>query len=234
MEIGEKIADNVALVGSDRLSGTGDCDVYAIQYAVGKVCLIDAGVSSFKRIYENICQVFKEKGKNKPEITHLFLTHCHIDHIGAAHQVQEMFPHLTIIAHAWDTAAIEGRPGTEKMTAASWYGVNYQPIKITCSINTDNLEIKLDDVVLTILHTPGHTPGSISIVYNHPKIGKILFGQDVHGPFMSEFNSNVEDWQRSMKLLLAQEPDILCEGHYGIIKGRDSVRKFIESQLHQH
>ena len=68
MEIGEKIADNVALVGSDRLSGTGDCDVYAIQYAVGKVCLIDAGVSSFKRIYENICQVFKEKGKIKERI----------------------------------------------------------------------------------------------------------------------------------------------------------------------
>lgn len=229
-----KISENVALVGSDGLSGSGDCHIYAIEYSSGKICLIDAGVNSFGRVYANICECFENAKKTKPEITHLILTHCHIDHIGAAHQVKEMFPKVKIIAHAWDAPAIEGMPNTERMTAASWYGVKYQPVKISQKFQSDREELRLEGVKLEIFHTPGHTPGSIGIIYSHPTVGKILFGQDVHGPFMEEFNSNVADWRKSMKLLLAQNPEILCEGHYGVFKGNDSVKRFIESQLQQH
>ncbi|WP_457559679.1 MBL fold metallo-hydrolase [Candidatus Harpocratesius sp.] len=230
MGINKKITDNISLVGSEQLSGSGDCHVYAIHYKPGKVCLIDAGVDSGKKIYQNINTIFGIKAK----ITHLILTHCHIDHIGAAHQFKAQFPNMEIIAHSWDTPAIEGVAGTEKLTAASWYGINYKPVKVDQSIKDDEYILRLNGLELKLIHTPGHTPGSISVIYVHPKFGTILFGQDIHGPFMEEFNSNVEDWRKSMKYLLSFEPDILCEGHYGIIKGKSSVRKFIESHLRQH
>ena len=38
-----------------------------------------------------------------------------------------------------------------------------------------------------------HTPGSISILLK-TKDGNILFAQDVHGPFLPEFGSNLVDW----------------------------------------
>lgn len=227
---GTKITEDISLVGSEDLSGAGDCHVYAFRYAPHKICLIDAGVNSATQIITNIGDSFSPQF----EITHLILTHCHIDHIGAAHEFKRKFPALTIMAHTWDAASIEGLKGTEKTTAASWYGITYIPVKITQKFDKDEEVIKIGDKRLRIYHTPGHTPGSISVVYEDPQAGKILFGQDIHGPFMPEFNSNLRDWHASMKRLLALEPDILCEGHFGIIKGKDNVRRFIKTYLQQH
>ena len=56
---------------------------------------------------------------------------------------------------------------------------------------------------------------------------KVLFGQDVHGPSHPDLKSNVEDYQRSLRLLLDLYADILCEGHYGIFLGREKVSEFI-------
>ena len=57
---------------------------------------------------------------------------------------------------------------------------------------------------------------------------KVLFGQDLHGPFSKEFLSDLNDYQNSMDKLLALEADILCEGHFGIFQPADVVRKYIE------
>ena len=64
--------------------------------------------------------------------------------------------------------------------------------------------------------------------------GRVLFGQDVHGPFHSQFGSELAAWRRSMARLLALDADILCEGHFGVFRGRDAVRRFFEGQLAAH
>ncbi|MHA1520095.1 MAG: MBL fold metallo-hydrolase [Promethearchaeota archaeon] len=233
MTRGKMISDDVALVGSEELSGSGDCHVYAIQYAAGKICLIDAGVQSAKKIIQNITDTFDFQEK-RWDITHLILTHAHIDHIGAAHEFQAHYPHLQIAGHRWDQGPMEGKPGTEDLTAASWYGIDYIPVKLKIIFSKDEEEMRLGPKKVKIYHTPGHTPGSICIIYEHPSTGKILFGQDVHGPFMRQFNSNIQDWHASMKKLIGLEPDILCEGHFGVISGKDKVKNFINSYLKQH
>jgi len=83
-----------------------------------------------------------------------------------------------------------------------------------------------------MLQTPGHTPGSLSA---YVRIGrkKILFGQDIHGPFHPDFLSDIEEWSRSMHKLLNLEPDILCEGHFGVISPASQVRSYINSYLQQ-
>ena len=91
--------------------------------------------------------------------------------------------------------------------------------------------VKLSDKTLSVVHTPGHTPGSIVIFYDHPQKGLILFGQDIHGPFMPEFKSNKQDWRNSMKSLLTYNASILCEGHFGVIKGKDQISQFIRGYL---
>ncbi|MBP1742060.1 MAG: beta-lactamase domain protein, partial [Deltaproteobacteria bacterium] len=59
----------------------------------------------------------------------------------------------------------------------------------------------------------------------------VLFGQDVHGPLDASLLSNRDDYRRSLKLLLSLQADVLCEGHYGVIKGKAEVADFIESFL---
>ncbi len=60
---------------------------------------------------------------------------------------------------------------------------------------------------------------------------KNLFGQDVHGPLDASLLSDREDYRRSLRLLLSLEADVLCEGHYGVIRGKEEVADFIESFL---
>lgn len=51
---------------------------------------------------------------------------------------------------------------------------------------------------------------------------KVLFGQDVHGPIHESLRSNRGDYIKSLKLLLSLQADVLCEGHYGIFKGKEA------------
>ncbi len=76
------IIDEVYLVGSDTLSGSGDCMVYAIGTEKNTICLIDAGTRNAEKIVENI-EKTPLKGR---KISSLIITHLHFDHIGAAFQ----------------------------------------------------------------------------------------------------------------------------------------------------
>ena len=60
---------------------------------------------------------------------------------------------------------------------------------------------------------------------------KVLFGQDVHGPLHPSLLSNREDYRRSLQLLLELEADILCEGHFGVYRGKKEVAAFIQKYL---
>ena len=67
------------------------------------------------------------------------------------------------------------------------------------------------------------------------KMGRrILFGQDLHGPILPEFGSNLDDWDRSTKKLLDLDADILCEGHFGIYKTKKDVKNYILSYREQY
>jgi glyoxylase-like metal-dependent hydrolase (beta-lactamase superfamily II) len=86
---------------------------------------------------------------------------------------------------------------------------------------------------LHCLHTPGHTPGSMSI-YVDRRGKRVLFGQDIHGPFLDIFGSDINRWKQSMAKLLALDADILCEGHFGIFQPKEHVRKYIERYLRNY
>jgi hypothetical protein len=60
---------------------------------------------------------------------------------------------------------------------------------------------------------------------------KVLFGQDVHGPLNSSFLSDRQDYTNSLKFMLTLKADILCEGHFGVFKGKEKVEKFIRSYI---
>jgi glyoxylase-like metal-dependent hydrolase (beta-lactamase superfamily II) len=82
-------------------------------------------------------------------------------------------------------------------------------------------------------HSLGHTPGSIAVWLDRD--GKrILFGQDIHGPFLPEFSSDIDQWRISMEKLLILKADALCEGHFGIFQPGDRVEAYIRKYLRQY
>jgi glyoxylase-like metal-dependent hydrolase (beta-lactamase superfamily II) len=112
------------------------------------------------------------------------------------------------------------------------YDVDYSPVKVDVLLKGDQESRSLGDVEFSFLHTPGHTPGSISI-YVETRDGRVLFGQDIHGPFSPAWGSDLKQWRMSMERLLALEADILCEGHAGVFRGEEA-RRYIEGYLRRY
>ncbi|MBS1238595.1 MAG: zn-dependent hydrolase including glyoxylase, partial [Deltaproteobacteria bacterium] len=194
---------------------------------LGELVLIDTGAGiSVDAIIQNI----KELGLDPGKLSTVILTHCHIDHTGGAHEFRKRFG-ARIIIHDLDAAAVE--TGDKMLTGASWYGIDFAPLPVDVKLLKDEELLYFGAQKVVCLHTPGHTPGSISLYLD--KEGKrILFGQDIHGPFLAEFGANMSHWQKSMETLLALNADILCEGHFGVYKPANKVRQYIEHYLDEY
>ena len=221
----KEIHDGIYLIGSSDLTDSRDCCVYLLN--LGDLVLIDTGAGlSVSSIIANIDKL----GFTSAPLTTIVLTHCHIDHVGGAAALQQKYG-ARIIMHQADAVPLEN--GDQRMTAAYWYGVKFQPLPIDVTFNGPRHTVTVGQHELVLLHTPGHTPGSISAYID--KSGKrVLFGQDIHGPFLAEFGANMRDWTNSMKQLLALNADILCEGHFGIYKSNKKLTEYIESYLEDH
>lgn len=204
--------------------GDSGCSVYLINTKSEEgLALIDCGMSI------DLLKKISKLGLNPRDIKHCFLTHFHIDHTAACFDLKNLNKQVKFYAHDLDADAIEEK-GHDTKTAASWYGVDYKPVRLERRFKGDLETLRLGLYEFQCIHTPGHTPGSISILLEVEDI-KILFGQDIHGPFYKSFGSNLEDYQTSMQKLLDLNADILCEGHFGIIKPASEVTRFIQRHM---
>jgi len=221
----EEIVKGIYIVGGSDITDPKDCSVYLID--AGELILIDAGAgASVEAITGNIARL----GLDPAKITTVILTHCHIDHVGGAHVFKKQFG-PRIFMHELDAGAVER--GDDRMTAAHWYGVTFAPLSVDVKISGEEQRLKFPAGDVVCLHTPGHTPGSIS-VYTDTLAGRVLFGQDIHGPFLAEFGADISRWQKSMERLLALKADILCEGHFGVYRPNEKVAEYIERYLEEY
>jgi glyoxylase-like metal-dependent hydrolase (beta-lactamase superfamily II) len=105
-----------------------------------------------------------------------------------------------------------------------------KPLPVDQKITGSSEVISIGTGRLQALHCPGHSPGSL--VFTTELTGqKILFGQDVHGPLHPSLLSDRSAYRRSLQRLLDLDADILCEGHFGVTRGKEAVRQFIQSYL---
>jgi glyoxylase-like metal-dependent hydrolase (beta-lactamase superfamily II) len=217
------VTEEVFQVGGDFLTSPEDAAVYLIRFE-GHGALVDAGCGKgTAKLFKNlsVCGVQPES------IEYLLITHCHYDHTGGAQEIKERTG-CRIVAHELDARFLE--KGDNLVTAAKWYGAVLKPFHVDMKLAGKKNQITLGTRIIEALHVPGHSPGSL--VYVTESEGKrVLFGQDVHGPLDPSFLSNREEYLESLRFLLSLEADILCEGHYGIFKGKEEVRDFIESFL---
>ena len=204
--------------------GDSGCSVYLINTnSKNGLVLIDCGMS---------LQMIKKISKfnlNPMEIKHCLITHFHIDHIAACYDLKAFNKSVKFYAHELDAIPIEEK-GHDKQTAAKWYGTSYKPIKLEKKLKGDLEILKFGTIEFHCIHTPGHTPGSISILIETEDNQKILFGQDLHGPIIPGV-SDYKEYQKSLRRLLDLEADILCEGHFGIFRPSDEVQRYIKQYI---
>jgi glyoxylase-like metal-dependent hydrolase (beta-lactamase superfamily II) len=219
-----EITKEIFQVAGPGLTTADDAAGYLIKVGAA-AALIDAG--SGEAMAKMLSQI-RKCGVDPDDMSYLFLTHCHYDHTGGAAALKGQFPRIKIVAQALEAPYLE--QGDQEVTAASWYGARIRPVHVDLKWQGGSRTFELADRVLTGYHTPGHSPGSA--VYMMESEGlKVLFGQDVHGPLHPSLLSNREDYRRSLNLLLELEADILCEGHFGVYRGKQEVAAFIQKYL---
>ncbi len=216
-----QVTTEIYQVGGGDLTQGGDAAIYLLNFD-GHAALVDAGCGeSIDLLLRNI----ESCGVIASDIKWLLITHCHFDHTGGVKTLKDTLG-CKVIAHVLDARFLE--TGDNRVTAATWYGSTIEAFTVDRKISADREDIQIGERVVVAVHTPGHSPGSV--VYLAESDGlKVLFGQDVHGPLHPSLLSNRTDYLRSLELMLSLEADILCEGHYGLIKGKNKLREFIHS-----
>ena len=218
-----RITGEIYQVGGSDLTSPSDAAIYLIVFE-GRSVLVDAGTGEGEdRLLENIRSV----GVDPEGIDCLLLTHCHYDHTGGVASLKERMQ-WPVVAHELDAVFLE--EGNNLVTAAMWYGASIHAFTVDRKLSGASEEIELSGRAITAVHIPGHSPGSV--VYLTESEGKrVALAQDVHGPLDPNFRSNARDYQASLRRLIGLEPDILCEGHFGIFRGRETARQFVERFL---
>jgi len=219
-----EVTKEIYQVGGGRLTSPEDAAVYLININ-GHAALVDAGSGhSTEQLIKNLrlCNVESD------HIEYILLTHCHYDHTGGVNSLKKKLYKCAVVAHELDAVYLER--GDNIVTAAKWYGTKIEPFIVDRKLARPEEEIVLGDRIIKAIHIPGHSPGSTVYLVESEGMA-VLFGQDVHGPIEPTIKSDPVSYKKSLSLLLSLKADILCEGHYGIIEGKEEVARFIESFL---
>jgi glyoxylase-like metal-dependent hydrolase (beta-lactamase superfamily II) len=171
------------------------------------------------------------------------LSHTHWDHIGSAHEFQERLVHSAeadILANPTNAATLAAKYATDNPAIKAemftrrppgWRGSAYRllPAPATRLVDEGDL-IDLGDRRLTVLHTPGHSPGHISLFEERTGI---LFAADVvyDGPLVDKlYHSNVATYRASMRRLRDLQPSVIHGGHFPSF-GPTRYRELIDAYL---
>ncbi len=150
---------------------------------------------------EKIWRVVCELGIS---VSTVILTHYHFDHVGAVDYVCQMTgAKLAIGEH--DSDSYQNPP--------SIFSFAKPPVKKIDILLHDGDEITIGSDKLKVLHTPGHTPGGISLIgENFAFCGDTLFCESV-GRTDFPGGSFTEERASVMKLLELKNETVLYCGH---------------------
>lgn len=145
----------------------------------------------------------------------IILTHCHYDHIGAVPEIVQATG-AKVAMHEKDVPLLNnGRASVSRM-----FNAQQPSLKIDIVLRDGDV-IDLGDASLTVIHTPGHTPGSICL---HDRDSKVLFTGDTvfeGGSFgRTDIGGDAEQMITSLERLTKVDATALYPGHGGPVTGR--------------
>jgi glyoxylase-like metal-dependent hydrolase (beta-lactamase superfamily II) len=204
MSAGGAVVGEPVLEGVSRIPGFVNCYVYR---AGDETFLIDTG---FWRRARSIVRAFREARVPITQVRRLLLTHHHIDHRGGAAYLQEQ-AHAPVSCHADDAPFVDGR---EKAPMSLWMRLflHARPAPVATVL-------KEGDSVgpLTVLHTPGHTPGEV-VFYDAAR--RLLFSGDAvveHEGHLAlpapQYAANLAQAVQSLDRLRTLPIEVLLPGH---------------------
>lgn len=225
----KQLAEGVYLI-----EGLRGANVYLLV-SESELTLVDGGIGGDA---DRIVAQLKGAGFDPSEVASIVVTHAHADHVGGVKDLAQKC-NAKVIAHREEVPYIEGK---ESLPARSWVQKAMKWIGGIMPLEGPGVEVargleegeRLDALGgLEVIHTPGHTPGSVTL-YQEEK-GVLLCGDLLtngnpltgrgglqYGP--RAFSVNPGQMERSAKKLSSLEVRALCVGHGEPIVRDDKVR----------
>lgn len=199
-----------------QLSDT-DSNVYLIGDTV-----IDTGIGfNFTRL-RDVLRVFKMPMDNVKQIIN---THYHFDHIGG----NGYFTGAEIWIHEADAVALEN--GDAEATVAEFFGGKMHKMKISKKLNGGE-SLKMGNTEFEVVHTPGHTPGSICLYDKKQKLlitGDTVFANAVGRTDLD--GGDFEQLKKSLERLSKMDIQKILPGHGPIVEkdGAKLIAKLLKA-----
>jgi glyoxylase-like metal-dependent hydrolase (beta-lactamase superfamily II) len=168
--------------------------------------MVDAGFGK-----ENFLSGLNQLGIPPEKITTILLTHADGDHTGSI----GLFIHPKIYMHKDEEQMINGQTAKMGPFKTKW---KYGPYLLFNSNDT----LAIDGFKIRIIHTPGHTPGSVCFIINNDYLLTgdnlvVVNGKAAH--FVDKFNMNTAQQIESIKTI----PELksfkyILMAHHGVIR----------------
>ena len=119
-----------------------------------------------------------EAAKRKWDIVGLWLTHGHFDHFADHALVRQRFPKARILIHQLDEAKARNPDVQTRMFQLPF---TIPPLKADANV-ADNQKLQLGSLEVTVLYTPGHSPGHVCYYFADERTlvgGDLIIGGSV-------------------------------------------------------
>lgn len=164
------------------------------------------------------------ENNNISSVDFILLTHGHYDHIWGVKDLKNDYPDAKIAIHSLDEECLRDEQKSLKDTSV--YAL--QPkLNLNADVILEESDvIKLGSLELEVIHTPGHTPGSICFVCSDVIFsGDTLFCKTVG---RTDFlGGNMDDMLKSLKKLGS------LKGDYKVLPGH-SIETSLEMERHHN
>ena len=194
--------------------------VFLLKTSEGPI-LIETGPYS---TFETLKSKLTSEGVDINDIKHVFLTHIHLDHAGAAWAFAELG--ATIYMHPFGAPHLID-PTKLLESATRIYGdkmdVLWSEVKAIPESRVHTVghleEFKIGETLLVALHTPGHAKHHIAWQINDEIFcGDVAGVKIANGPVVPPCpppDINIEDWIASIDFVLARNPSKIHLTHFG-------------------
>ncbi|MBI2855858.1 MAG: MBL fold metallo-hydrolase [Chloroflexi bacterium] len=188
--------------------------------------LIDTGFPGNAR---PIAEYISGLGRDLSELNRILITHSHPDHTASVAAIKAISP-AQAFAHPADTTAdSKGRP---LISYLNIFGALPIPVPFLRRVYADMLLEDGQELPilggLRVLHTPGHTPGSVC--YYLPSERVIFLGDMVVssrgriGGSMPYPKTNMRLYEQSLQRIAQLDFDIACLSHGNVLNGNADQR----------
>jgi len=213
---------------------------YLIPYSGGAV-LVETGPGS---TISELTNKLEQHGLKPEDVTHVFITHIHLDHAGAAgwlaEQGAQIFVHPAGESHMKNPEKLLSsakRIYADKMDFL-WGKFLPVPTEKLTSVS-DREQIKVGDLVFTAIHTPGHAEHHISWLLEETCFTGDVGGIRIPGVFYIRMplvppELNFEKWRQSLALLIDIGFKNIVPTHFGIFKDADAHLKMARQILDEN